>query len=81
MCAAGTGAQTQETKTTIKTKIEMKGGKNLRADHRNAPSRYALVSDDDQSSPVASASASSRSRTLMAPKARDSARGTTTVLF
>ena len=31
ICAAGLTAQTQETKTTIKTKIEMKGGKNLTA--------------------------------------------------
>jgi len=31
MCAAGLSAQTQETKTTTKTRIEMKGGKNVTA--------------------------------------------------
>jgi hypothetical protein len=31
MCAAGLSAQTQETKTTTKTKVEMKGGKNVTA--------------------------------------------------
>jgi len=30
MCAAGLAAQTQETKTTTKTKVEVKGGKNVK---------------------------------------------------
>jgi hypothetical protein len=30
MCATGLTAQTQETKTTTKTKVEIKGGKNVR---------------------------------------------------
>jgi hypothetical protein len=29
MCAVGLGAQTQETQTTTKTKVEIKGGKNV----------------------------------------------------
>lgn len=68
MCTVGLAAQTQETRTTTKTRIEINGGKDVtvtgclergpngdyrltevRENRRGAPSRYALVTDEDLS--------------------------------
>ena len=68
MCTVGLAAQTQDTRTTTKTRIEINGGKDVtatgclergpngdyrltevRENRRGAPSRYALVTNEDLS--------------------------------